>query len=257
MSEQQPLETTPSGTAEPKPDTSIMTISKTVVETEHSQPEQRPARQESEKAPLAADAHVGSTLFQQFVMWLSLLLVTISLWLVYDLRSDIAYLNESLGRLQISLDWLEDDQNSHHAQTQQELNHYQAQLKKLRSNFRQGGLDDRDSQLATRINQLEERLQTWAQPTSAAADAPGLNTLKGKWAINLKSSDDNDTSVKDALADFKQAGIPASISSARVGTKTWHRLSVNGFGTYADAKLYAENVLNKRDIKNYWIRLAE
>jgi len=60
------------------------------------------------------------------------------------------------------------------------------------------------------------------------------------------------------MSNFRKAGIPASMSTANVeGNKAWHRVFIAGFGTYEDAKRYAEDVLATRNIKNYWIRLAE
>lgn len=191
-------------------------------------------------------------LFHQLLVWLTIVVLIISLWMLFDARSQISRLDENLRRLEISLKWLEDDQRNHNTQTRKELNHYQAQLNDLHRRLEHGGNNTGKSS-----EELEDRLTALENSLSKPSNKPGINTLKGKWVINIKSSDGPSESVQSVLARLKKDGIPASMTTVSIGDKAWHRVFIAGFGTYEDAKHYAEDVLAKYKLNKYWIRLSE
>jgi len=200
-------------------------------------------------------------LFYQSLIWLMLLMVIICLWQLFGLNRDVALLNTGLSRINVSLDWLEESQDEQKMQLRGELNQFRLHLNDLSGNEGFAGgygsnaiVDNRINQLSNRLNALESRL---SQLTTANSTANTLNAIKGKWVINLASSDERQQVIETALAELIKAGIPASITTLSMDDKVWRRILVGGFGTYEDARRYAEDILVKRDIKNYWIRLAE
>lgn len=209
--------------------------------------------------------HSATGVFHRFLIWLLLILVITSIWHIRSLAEELSHLDTKLAHYETSLNWLEESQAKYKKQLRGDLSQSQVQFEKLRSNLEFGGLYGKEmnlkvrvGELDSRMNELQRQLNTGLVSKNSKAKLSTQNkpnTIEGKWAINLRSFDETENSAMEMLDKLKQAGVPASIQSVRVSGKLWKRVYISGFGTYEDARQYAEDVLVKNGIKKYWIRL--
>jgi len=205
--------------------------------------------------------------FHRFLIWLTLLLVIVSLWQFLGLSNDVAQLKKNLERFEGSLLWLEENQEKYRTQLHEDVSKFQKQFEKLNRNLELGGVYGKEMKLKVQLGQLDAQVrdlerQLLEKEAAVTTQKPGnvqtkLNALKGKWAINLRSFEQREKTAQKMLENLNKTGVPASIAIVRVKNKIWSRIFISGFGTYEDAKRYAEDILVKRDIKNYWIRLEK
>jgi hypothetical protein len=205
--------------------------------------------------------------FHRFLIWLTLLLVIVSLWQFSGLSNDVTQLKKNLDRFEGSLLWLEDNQGKYRTQAHEDVSKFQKQIEKLSRNLEHGGIYGKEMRLKVQLGQLDSQVkdlgrQLLEEKAAVTGQKPGnvqtkLNALKGKWAINLRSFEQREKTAQKMLKHLNKTGVPASITTVRVKNKIWSRIFISGFGTYEDAKRYAEDILLKRDIKTYWIRLEK
>lgn len=143
-------------------------------------------------------------------------------------------------------------------------------LEQLRSQAKQ--TEERVSDTETKIITVAERLASRAQapaapsPAAPAAATPPVKkqapaakpktavkpTKKGGWAVNLLSFRRMNRATKQ-LDELLAMGVDAHIESVESKGKTWHRLVVDGFTNFADAKAYAEKVREKPGLSSAWV----
>jgi hypothetical protein len=81
---------------------------------------------------------------------------------------------------------------------------------------------------------------------------PPAPAAQGGWVINLLSVT-NVVTAKEEMARLRKLGIRADQQAVSQDGKTWYRLRVTGFDSYAGAKAYIETIEKQTGFSSAWV----
>lgn len=96
-----------------------------------------------------------------------------------------------------------------------------------------------------------QQLQRWAQETDMREYAPAL-AEDGAWTVHLESLSTAAAAAR-SQAQLRARGFPVSVHTADVGGKTYHRVSLSGFGTWQGALAFKNGIAAKLGFATAWV----
>ena len=119
--------------------------------------------------------------------------------------------------------------------------------------------------LSERLDALEQKMNAGA-PVRSAASKPvdkrpaaqstptstGTAVKSGGWVINLISLR-SEKDAQEEMQRLRKAGVRVEMQRAVADGKTWYRLQVPGFASYAGAKAYIDTVQKQAGVKDAWV----
>jgi cell division septation protein DedD len=200
---------------------------------------------------------------------LSLLLSLGALWMGWGLSSQIGTLNQNVSELQQRV--LAQSRRgtiAPEAELGDQLNRLGERVNELAvivegpvSHLRESSQQELQA-LSERLDRLEQRpvqhqpvaisrkpLVHEAEPVVTTPPAP---SKQGGWVINLLSVTSAGT-AKEEMTRLRKLGIRADQQVVNQDGKTWYRLRVTGFDSYAGAKAYIETVEKQTGFSSAWV----
>ncbi len=218
--------------------------------------------------PVAPALSRGQLLGGAVAISASLLLSLSALWMGMGLSSQIDTLNQNVSELQQRL-LAQSRRGSMAPQAQlgDQLNRLGERVNELAvivegpvGHLRESNLQALQA-LDMRLERLEKgQAQPIAEskplvskvPVAVATTAAPTTAKRGGWVINLLSLTSARTANSE-LARLRKLGIRADKQTVSKDGKTWYRLRVTGFDSYAGAKAYIETVEQQTGFKSAWV----
>lgn len=203
------------------------------------------------------------------VLSLSLLLSLAALWMGLGLNSQIEILNQNVSELQQRvLSQSRRGSIAPQAQLGEQLNRLGERVNELAviiegpvSHLRESTQQELQA-LGLRLEQLEKGASqprqvavTSSKPLVSKAEPvlPASSTTKpGGWVINLLSVSTASTADEE-MARLRKLGIRADQQKVTQQGKTWYRLRVTGFDSYAGAKAYVDTLEKQTGFRSAWV----
>lgn len=201
---------------------------------------------------------------------LSLLLSLGALWMGSGLSSQIDTLNQNVSELQQRV-LAQSRRGSIAPQVElgDQLNRLGERVNELAviiegpvSHLRESSQQELQA-LGDRLERLEQG-SVKQQPVATSSSKPLVSKVKttvitpsapatqGGWVINLLSVT-NVVTAKEETARLRKLGIRADQQAVSQDGKTWYRLRVTGFDSYAGAKAYIETVEKQTGFSSAWV----
>lgn len=205
------------------------------------------------------------------VLSLSLLLSLAALWMGLGLGAQIDVLNQNVSELQQRL--LSQSRRgtiAPQAQLGEQLNRLGERVNELAvivegpvGHLRESTQQELQA-LGLRLDRLEQGNSVQPQPVVAVTSSKPLvskaepvmaaaaTAKSGGWVINLLSVSSAGT-AKEELGRLRKLGIRADQQAVTQQGKTWYRLRVTGFDSYAGAKAYIDTVEKQTGFRSAWV----
>lgn len=96
-----------------------------------------------------------------------------------------------------------------------------------------------------------QQLQRWAQETDIEENGPAL-AVDGAWTVHLESLSSAAAAAR-SQAQLEARGLPVSVQTADIGGKTYHRVSLSGFGSWQGALAFKNGMAAKLGFVTAWV----